>query len=100
MSLAASGQLIDRYPSVFLPGASGRDRRCVGGISRQGVAKLAAAAHQDVEVGQVSFDLRSQALIHWSRLALLADITREARGLDEPRHCEVSGALDSPGRAW
>src|SRR5271167_4356084 len=75
MGFAASGQLIDRYPTFFLPEASGSDRRSVGGISCQLVANLTPALDQAIEVGQVSLDLHSQILIHWSRLALLADVT-------------------------
>ncbi len=79
MRLAASGQLIDRYPTVFLPGASGRDRRRVGGIGCQRVENLTPTADQVIEVGFVSLDLGSQAIVHWSRLAPLADITGSSR---------------------
>src|SRR5271169_3125896 len=72
MSLAAPGQLVDRYPTAFLPDTSGRHRRRVGGISRQRVAKLTPAANQAIQLGQVGPYLRLQALIHRSRLALLA----------------------------
>ena len=48
MGLTASGQLIDRYSAVFLPGASSGDRRCTGGIRRQHFANLAAASDQAI----------------------------------------------------
>src|SRR5260370_24849014 len=74
MGLAASGQLVDRYPAVFLPDASSRDRSFAGGIERQRVANLTPAEDQAIEMRQVSLDLRSQALIHGSRFSLLAII--------------------------
>jgi hypothetical protein len=77
MGLTASGQLIDRYSAVLLPGASSGDRRCTGGISRQHLANLTAAPDQAIEVRQVSLDLRAQAFIHQSHLRLLAPITGE-----------------------
>ena len=40
------------------------------GSSANASRKLTAAADQSIEVGQVSFDLRSHALVHGSRLAL------------------------------
>src|SRR5271169_98202 len=80
MGLTASGELVDGYTTVFLPGASGGDSRCTGGIRRQGVAKLAAAADQAIEVRQVSLDLCAQAFIHRSRLTLLAEFTGEFTG--------------------
>ncbi len=53
---------------------------------------LTPAADQAIEVGQVSLDLRSQALIHRSRLALLADITGKLAGMTNlaARICAVA----------
>src|SRR6267143_5967622 len=92
MGLAASRQLIDRYAAVFLPDASGRDRRFAGRTifrrapSRartrcQRVPKLTPAADQAIEVGQVSLNLRSQAFIHGLRLPLLAGVTAKLASL-------------------
>jgi hypothetical protein len=77
MGLTASGQLIDRYSAVFLPGASSGHRRCTGGISRQHLANLAAAADQGIDMRQVSLDLRAQAFIHRLHLTLPVDIPWE-----------------------
>ena len=87
MGLAALGQLIDRYPTVFLSDASGCDGRSVGGISRQQVANLTPAADQAIEVGQISLDLRSQPLIHRSRLPLLAGVTGKLAGMTSLGRC-------------
>src|SRR5712692_1300399 len=72
MGFAAPGQLIDRYPAVFLPGPSGCDRGSVSGVSGQSVANLTPAANQAIEMGQVSLDLRLQAFTHCSYLVPLA----------------------------
>ena len=85
MGLTASGQLIDRYSAVFLPSASSGDRRCTGGISRQHLANLAAAADQAIEVRQVSLDLRAQAFIHRLHLTAVCPHPRGVRGCYEPR---------------
>jgi hypothetical protein len=77
MGLTASGQLIDRYSAVFLPSASSGHRRCTGGISRQHLANLAAAADQAIDVRQVSLDLRAQVFIHRLHLTLSVDIPGE-----------------------
>ena len=61
MSFAAAGQLIDCYAAIFLPGASGSDRRCAQRIRRQCLVKLMAAPDEAVKVGEISLDLRSQA---------------------------------------
>src|SRR6267378_1675042 len=67
MSLAAAGQLIDRYAALFLPRPSGHDRAWVGGVHRQGVANLLPAANQVVETGRKTLDLRFKAFRHWRR---------------------------------
>ncbi len=81
MGLAASGQLIDRDPAVFLPGASGRHRRWIGWRSRQRIANLTPAPNQAIQVSEVSFDLRSLILIHGNQLCLLlrANVRQSSR---------------------
>src|SRR5882762_4108626 len=69
MSLAAAGQLIDRYAALFLPRPSGHDRGRVGGVLRQRVANLLAATNQVVETGRKILDLRFKAFRHWPRLS-------------------------------
>src|SRR5258708_29718438 len=98
MGLAASGQLIDRYAAVFLPGASSRDRSFAGGIRRQRVANLTPAADQAIEVGQVRLDLRSQALIHGSCPSLLESVCQHTNvfwSWLQPSHkaCTIKSAL-------
>lgn len=79
MGLASTGQLIDRYSALFLPNASVRDRRFVGGIIRPPVAKLTPSTDQAIEMGQVSFDLYSLALVHRFRIAVPGKVNRNAQ---------------------
>src|ERR1700678_4492476 len=99
MSLAASGQLIDRDPAVFLPGAVGRHRRLAGGISRPRIANLTPAPNQTIQVGEVSFDLRSLILIHGDQLCLLlrANVRQSSR-TNDAHSLRTRESLDSTQR--
>ena len=100
MGLAASGQLIDRHAAFFLPGARGDNRGGIGGVLRECVANLLAAADQLVESGDKTLDLRFEAFRHARCLSGMAskspgqDVPAERNGKDTLQKCKDS-VLDS-----